>query len=104
MQPANPRGNKEAPGGQSRSMTSATEAFDLVTRARRAAGGRDERRAMVGVKDGSIAAVAPIGQAATGAEEIELGADEVLLPGLVDTHVHVCEPGHADWEGFAAAT
>jgi allantoinase len=59
---------------------------------------------MVGVTDGSIAAVAPIGQAAAGAEVIELGADEVLLPGLVDTHVHVCEPGHADWEGFATAT
>jgi allantoinase len=85
-------------------MTSGTEAFDLVIRARRAICGRDERPVMVGVRDGSIAAVAPIGQAATGAEEIELGADEVLLPGLVDTHVHVCEPGHADWEGFAAAT
>ena len=28
----------------------------------------------------------------------------VLLPGLVDSHVHVCEPGHTDWEGFASAT
>ena len=30
--------------------------------------------------------------------------DEVLLPGLVDTHVHVNEPGRTDWEGFASAT
>ncbi len=30
--------------------------------------------------------------------------DEVLLPGLVDTHVHVNEPGRTDWEGFATAT
>jgi allantoinase len=35
---------------------------------------------------------------------IELGPDAVLLPGLVDSHVHICEPGHAEWEGFAAAT
>ena len=31
-------------------------------------------------------------------------AQEVLLPGLVDTHVHVNEPGRAGWEGFATAT
>jgi allantoinase len=85
-------------------VTSGTEAFDLVIRAPRAVCGREERPVMVGVRDGSIAALAPIGQAAAGTQVIELGADEVLLPGLVDTHVHVCEPGHADWEGFATAT
>jgi allantoinase len=30
--------------------------------------------------------------------------DEVLLPGLVDTHVHVNEPGRTEWEGFSSAT
>ena len=30
--------------------------------------------------------------------------DVVLLPGLVDTHVHVNEPGRTEWEGFATAT
>jgi allantoinase len=35
---------------------------------------------------------------------ITLADDEVLLPGLVDTHVHVNEPGRTDWEGFATAT
>ena len=33
-----------------------------------------------------------------------LAADEVLLPGLVDSHVHVNEPGRTHWEGFATAT
>ncbi|HWB77272.1 MAG TPA: allantoinase AllB [Nannocystaceae bacterium] len=28
----------------------------------------------------------------------------VLAPGLVDTHVHINEPGRTDWEGFATAT
>ncbi len=37
-------------------------------------------------------------------EEVTLGDDEVLLPGLVDTHVHVNEPGRTDWEGFDTAT
>ncbi len=35
---------------------------------------------------------------------IQLSDDEVLLPGLVDTHVHVNEPGRTHWEGFATAT
>jgi allantoinase len=35
---------------------------------------------------------------------VELAEDEVLLPGLVDTHVHINEPGRTDWEGFASAT
>jgi allantoinase len=35
---------------------------------------------------------------------VELADDEVLLPGLVDAHVHVNEPGRTDWEGFASAT
>ncbi len=30
--------------------------------------------------------------------------DAVLLPGLVDTHVHINEPGRTEWEGFATAT
>ncbi len=30
--------------------------------------------------------------------------DQVLLPGLVDSHVHVNEPGRTEWEGFATAT
>ncbi|KOG43776.1 hypothetical protein ADK38_46425, partial [Streptomyces varsoviensis] len=33
----------------------------------------------------------------------ELG-DTALLPGLVDTHVHVNDPGRSEWEGFATAT
>lgn len=35
---------------------------------------------------------------------VELGDDEVLLPGVVDTHVHINEPGRTEWEGFATAT
>lgn len=33
-----------------------------------------------------------------------LADDEVLLPALVDTHVHVNEPGRVEWEGFETAT
>ena len=35
---------------------------------------------------------------------VELDDDLVLMPGLVDSHVHVNEPGRTEWEGFATAT
>jgi allantoinase len=38
-----------------------------------------------------------------GAELIE-AFDSIVMPGLVDTHVHVNEPGRSDWEGFETAT
>jgi allantoinase len=36
--------------------------------------------------------------------DVVLPDDRVLLPGLVDTHVHVNEPGRTEWEGYATAT
>ena len=30
--------------------------------------------------------------------------DDLLLPGLIDPHVHINEPGRTEWEGFATAT
>ena len=36
--------------------------------------------------------------------DVEDYGDLVILPGLVDTHVHINDPGRADWEGFATAT
>lgn len=38
-----------------------------------------------------------------GGESVDLG-DRVLMPGVVDTHVHVNEPGRTEWEGFETAT
>jgi allantoinase len=35
---------------------------------------------------------------------VEDVGDRVVLPGLVDTHVHINEPGRTDWEGFDTAT
>src|SRR3954467_15597160 len=77
---------------------------DLPIRARRAVTGREEGPASVTIRDGRIAEVAAFDHRATVDMVISLGEDEVLLPGLVDTHVHVNEPGHADWEGFESAT
>jgi allantoinase len=52
----------------------------------------------------SLSDWAPILAHEPGGAVVELAEDEVLLPGLVDTHVHVNEPGRTEWEGFASAT
>ena len=36
-------------------------------------------------------------------EVIEL-EDKILMPGVIDPHVHINEPGRAEWEGFDSAT
>jgi len=77
---------------------------DLVVRAARAVLPEGERAVELGINGGVITEVEPLGTGLTGRDVVELGADEVLLPGLVDTHVHVNEPGRTEWEGFASAT
>ena len=80
--------------------------FDLVIRAPRVISGHGggEIAAAVGVRDGSVAALMPLNHEATAASVLELDSAVVLMPGLVDSHVHICEPGNTAWEGFAAAT
>jgi allantoinase len=78
--------------------------YELVVRARRAVTPEGVQPVSVAVRGGRIAALAGFGEPLDAAEVVELPGQQVLLPGLVDTHVHVNEPGRADWEGFATAT
>ena len=73
-----------------------------VLRARRVVTPEGERPADVVVDDEWIHAVAGYGTAS--GDVTHLADDRVLLPGLVDSHVHVNEPGRTEWEGFATAT
>jgi len=78
--------------------------YDTVLRARRMVTAAGETSGCVGVTGGRIAAIAPLEAGLEGRRVVELGDDVALLPGLVDTHVHVDEPGRTEWEGFATAT
>src|SRR4051794_34431245 len=75
---------------------------DLVLQARRVWLDGAFRPAVVQVTDGVISAIdAPVPD---DVRPVELADDAVLLPGLVDSHVHINEPGRTAWEGFATAT
>ncbi|WP_326799229.1 allantoinase AllB [Streptomyces sp. NBC_01808] len=77
---------------------------ELVLRSRRVVTPEGERPAAVAVAGGRITAVLPYDTAPPpGARAADCG-DDALLPGLVDTHVHVNDPGRTEWEGFATAT
>ena len=78
--------------------------FDLVVRGARIMTTAGIVAREIGISNGRITALEPLGSDLSGARTVELADDETLIPGLVDAHVHVNEPGRTDWEGFASAT
>ncbi|MGW0911435.1 allantoinase AllB [Streptomyces sp. NPDC002784] len=76
---------------------------ELVLRSTRVITPEGTRAASVAVSAGKITAVLPY-DAPVGDARVEDLGDDVLLPGLVDTHVHVNDPGRTEWEGFWTAT
>jgi allantoinase len=60
------------------------------------------RPASIHVNGGRIARVSDYDDVPAGATVH--GTDHVILPGVVDSHVHVNEPGRTEWEGFKTAT
>lgn len=60
--------------------------------------------AAVAVANGRIVAVTAPGDAPPARRTLRLSEGEVLMPGLVDTHVHLQEPGRSGWEGVRSGT
>src|SRR6476469_7381715 len=75
---------------------------DFVLRSTRVVAPHATAPAAVHVRGGRIERLAEWDDV-EGAVLIDVG-DDVVMPGLVDTHVHVNEPGRTAWEGFASAT
>jgi len=76
---------------------------DLVVRGQRVVTPAGVQPAAVHVQAGRIAAVAGFDEVPAGAPVFEAGTF-VVMPGVVDTHVHINEPGRSEWEGFDTAT
>ena len=82
-------------------------ALDLVIQAERAVVDGPPAAYTIGVAGGRIVAVVrgvDALDAPAGTRVERLGSEVVLLPGLVDTHVHLQDPGHTEWEDFDSAT
>ncbi len=80
-----------------------TRAPDLVVRGQRVltTGGLGPHA--IQIRDGVITKVAGFDQVPQACPVFEAG-NSMVMPGLVDTHVHINEPGRTGWEGFTSAT
>ncbi|MBO9532909.1 MAG: allantoinase AllB [Solirubrobacteraceae bacterium] len=86
-------------------MTHAVAPVDLLVVAQRAILPDGARAAAIAVSGGRITGILdPTGPLPAAAERIDLAADEVLMPALVDSHVHANEPGRTHWEGLRTLT
>ncbi|HEX9578041.1 MAG TPA: allantoinase AllB [Myxococcales bacterium] len=77
--------------------------MDLLVRSRRMVLPEGVKAASLLAREGRIAAVGEHDAVVAGARVIDAG-DDAVLPGLVDTHVHVNQPGRTEWEGYRTAT
>ena len=78
-------------------------ASEQIFRARRVVTPDGVRAASIHVRDGRIAKVSGYDDVPAGAPVIDAG-DATIIPGVVDSHVHINEPGRTQWEGFESAT
>ncbi len=76
---------------------------ELVLRSRRVVTPDAIRPAWVRIRDGSIVEIGQDDEIPPQCELVDVG-DRIVMPGLVDTHVHINEPGRTKWEGFETAT
>ena len=76
--------------------------FDLVIRSTHVISDIGDRPAAVCVSDGRIVTIAAFDEVIPAKKDITITG--ALIPGLVDTHVHINEPGRTQWEGFESAT
>src|SRR5215470_5723416 len=77
---------------------------ELIIRGRRVVTENSVGPASLHITRGHISRIALFEEIDPVARLIEAEPESIVMPGLVDTHVHVNEPGRTDWEGFASAT
>ncbi len=60
--------------------------------------------ASIHIAGGIITSIESYESIPPGCELVEANEESIVMPGLVDSHVHINEPGRTEWEGFATAT
>ncbi len=80
------------------------ELLDTVVRARSAITSRGSGAVSIGIRNGSIICIEDFDAELKSVSEIFVPDHLVLLPGLVDTHVHLQDPGNSHWENFKSGT
>jgi allantoinase len=78
-------------------------ANNLVIRGKRVVLPESVAPASLHIRNGVITAIESYESIPAGCDLIESGKS-LVMPGLVDTHVHINEPGRTEWEGFSTAT
>jgi allantoinase len=76
---------------------------DLVIRGRRVVTPEGMRAGSVHIADGQIVRVGASEEVPPNVPIVDAG-ESIVMPGLVDTHVHINEPGRTEWEGFETGT
>jgi allantoinase len=76
---------------------------DLIIKSTRVIRNQSAAPASIHISGESIAAIRPWDEQIEGVEVLDAG-DSVVMAGLVDSHVHINEPGRTDWEGFETGT
>jgi allantoinase len=77
---------------------------DLVIRGRRVVFGEHVGPAAIHVRNGRISRITGFEEITSDCEIVNADEHAVVMPGLVDTHVHINAPGRTEWEGFETAT
>ncbi len=78
-------------------------ADDLIVRGKRVVTPEGESAAAIHIRGGVVTTVTEFNEIPRGVPIHEAG-DLAVMPGIVDTHVHINEPGRTEWEGFSSAT
>ena len=76
---------------------------DLLVRGERVVLPGGTQSAAISIADGRVLEILPYGYAGPAVKTVDAGG-LVVMPGIVDTHVHINEPGRTDWEGFETGT
>ena len=77
---------------------------DLIIRGRTVVSADAIGPASIHIREEKIVAVRGFEEIVDNCEIVEASDDSVVMPGLVDTHVHINSPGRTEWEGFPTAT